>query len=83
MLKPEMKCWTFEDQEHANYSVVYLMNDAGEKNLYSYESTEGTLQKYVPSIEKNEMGMITYIFIGTSGSICCNFNRASSFIYEF
>ncbi len=62
----EMKCWTFEDQEHANYSVVYLMNDAGEKNLYSYESTEGTLQKYVPSIEKNEMGMITYIFIGTT-----------------
>ncbi|WP_082189882.1 cadherin-like beta sandwich domain-containing protein [Candidatus Stoquefichus sp. SB1] len=62
----EIEGWTFEDQEHANYSVVYLMNDAGEKNLYSYESTEGTLQKYVPSIEKNEMGMITYIFIGTT-----------------
>ena len=62
----ELNGWTFEDKEHANYSVVYLMNDAGEKNLYSYESTEGTLQKYIPSVEKNDMNMMTYIFIGTT-----------------
>lgn len=62
----ELSGWVFEDKEHANYSVVYLMNDAGEKSLYSYENTEGTLQKYVASVEKNETSMVTYIFIGTT-----------------
>lgn len=62
----ELNGWTFEDKEHVNYSVVYLMNDAGEKNLYSYESTEGTLQKYIPSVEKNDVNVMTYIFIGTT-----------------
>ena len=61
----EISGWSFEDEEHKNYSVVYLMNDAGEKSLYSYEGTEGTLQKYVPMAEKNN-NTLTYVFIGTT-----------------
>lgn len=61
----EIAGWTFTDEEHKNYSVVYLMNDAGEKSLYTYEATEGTLQKYVPLTSKSNSTM-TYVFIGTT-----------------
>ena len=61
----ELDGWTFEDKNHQNYSVVYLMNDAGEKNLYVYENTEGTLQKYVAYEQKND-NTLAYVFIGTT-----------------
>jgi len=61
----EIEGWIFEDQNHQNYSVVYLMNEAGEKQLYSYEGTEGTLQKYVPYVQEDNH-MMTYIFIATT-----------------
>ena len=62
----ELDGWTFEDKNHENYSVVYLMNDAGEKNLYVYENTEGTLQKYVAYEQKND-NTLAYVFMGTTG----------------
>lgn len=61
----EIEGWSYNDEKHQNYSVVYLMNEAGEKNLYSYESTEGTLQKYVP-FELSQTNTLTYVFIGTT-----------------
>lgn len=62
----ELDGWSYEDKNHANYAVVYLMNEAGEKNLYSYEKTEGTLQKYVVSEEKKANNTLTYVLAGTT-----------------
>lgn len=62
----ELDGWSYEDKNHANYAVVYLMNEAGEKNLYSYEKTEGTLQKYVVNEEKKANNTLTYVLAGTT-----------------
>lgn len=58
-------CWRYDDNRLENYSIVYLMNQTGEKCLYSYELTEGTLQKYT-SIETDESDTLVYILSGTS-----------------
>ncbi len=60
----EIEGWSFEDEKLHNYSVVYLMNEAGEKGLYVYEGTEGTLQKYTEPTK--ETPTMTYILIGTT-----------------
>lgn len=60
----EIEGWSFEDEKLHNYSVVYLMNEAGEKGLYVYEGTEDTLQKYTEPTQ--ETPTMTYILIGTT-----------------
>ena len=62
----ELNGWSFEDETHKNYSVVYLMNSNGEKKLYSYEATEGTLQLYTPFEDKTD-NTLAYVFMGTTG----------------
>lgn len=57
--------WKFEDEALSHYTLVYLMNEAGETQLYTYEDTEGTLQKYTPVEEEND-NTLTYVFIGTT-----------------
>lgn len=61
----EIEGWKFEDKKLNNYSVVYLMNDAGKKSLYVYEGTEGTLQLYTEPT-KEGTPVSTYIFIATT-----------------
>ncbi|OUN32165.1 cadherin-like beta sandwich domain-containing protein [Massilimicrobiota sp. An80] len=61
----ELNGWKFEDEALSHYTLVYLMNEAGETQLYTYEDTEGTLQKYTPFEEKND-NTLTYVFIGTT-----------------
>ncbi|OUQ11499.1 oxidoreductase [Massilimicrobiota sp. An142] len=61
----ELNGWKFEDEALSHYTLVYLMNEAGETQLYTYEDTEGTLQKYTPVEEKND-NTLTYVFIGTT-----------------
>lgn len=60
----EMNGWKFNEETLSHYTLVYLMNDAGESGLYTYEDTEGTLQKYTPVEEKDNT--LTYAFIGTT-----------------
>lgn len=60
----EINGWKFNEKTLSHYTLVYLMNDAGEKGLYTYEDTEGTLQKYTPVEEKDNT--LTYVFIGTT-----------------
>lgn len=60
----EMNGWKFNEETLSHYTLVYLMNDAGESGLYTYEDTEGTLQKYTPVEEKDNT--LTYVFIGTT-----------------
>ena len=61
----ELSGWKFEDEALSHYTLVYLMNEAGETQLYTYEDTEGTLQKYTPVEEENDNTLI-YVFIGTT-----------------
>lgn len=61
----ELSGWKFEDEALSHYTLVYLMNEAGKTQLYTYEDTEGTLQKYTPVEEKND-NTLTYVFIGTT-----------------
>lgn len=61
----EIPGWTFKDKDLKDYSVVYLMNELGEKSLYTYEATEQTLQKFKAS-ESADNSVLTYIFIGTT-----------------
>ena len=61
----ELNGWKFEDEALSHYTLVYLMNETGETQLYTYEDTEGTLQKYTPVEEKND-NTLTYVFIGTT-----------------
>lgn len=42
----KFKGWTFKDKEFKNYSLIYLMNDKGEKHLYQYESSMNRLQLF-------------------------------------
>lgn len=60
----EIDGWKFDDEALSHYTFVYLMNDAGESGLYTYEDTEGTLQKYTAVEEKDNT--LTYVFIGTT-----------------
>lgn len=59
--------WSYDDEIHKNYSIVYLMNSDGKANLYSYEATEGTLQLYTAPVEDNSLNTMTYIFMATTG----------------
>ena len=61
----ELSGWKFEDEALSHYTLVYLMNEAGETQLYTYEDTERTLQKYTPVEEEND-NTLTYVFIGTT-----------------
>lgn len=61
----ELSGWQFENEALSHYSLVYLMNDVGESGLYTYEDTEGTLQKYTP-VEEEKDNTLTYVFIGTT-----------------
>lgn len=60
----EMNGWKFNEETLSHYTLVYLMNDAWESGLYTYEDTEGTLQKYTLVEEKDNT--LTYVFIGTT-----------------
>lgn len=35
------------DKNYSEFTLIYLMNDKGEVNYYSYDNKEGTLQRYV------------------------------------
>lgn len=63
----ELDGWSYDDEIHKNYSIVYLMNSDGKANLYSYEATEGTLQLYTAPVEDNSLNTMTYIFMATTG----------------
>lgn len=42
----KMLGWRFENEAFSDYSLVYLMNEKGEKVFYQYEKNSNTLQPY-------------------------------------
>lgn len=64
----ELDGWKYKEEELTNYRIVYLMNSEGKAHLYSYESTEGTLQLYTPVVTNDDsLNTMTYVFMGTTG----------------
>lgn len=70
--------WVFEDKEFKNYSLIYLMNDKGEKHLYQYESSMNRLQLFSGAApitqdtyeeQLDNMNQKTMILVGTA-SVC-------------
>lgn len=47
-----LNCWGYKAENMTDYRLFYLMNDEGECELYSYEITGKTLQKYTLPINE-------------------------------
>lgn len=59
--------YKFKDRAHKNYTIVYLLGNNAKPGFYSYEETEGTLQKYVVSSSQNGINtvlLLTAFFFG-------------------
>ena len=50
---------TWQDTNDAEYYIVYAMNSDGEKTTYRYDTTDGTYQKYTPSVGSTSSGTTT------------------------
>jgi hypothetical protein len=78
-----LKGWIYIDKNHSDFVVVYLLNEDGTKGLYSYDNVEGTIQRYIPSEEKesfNYFMITTGVFALTTIGACLlhfNFRRKS------
>ncbi|MEG0684783.1 MAG: oxidoreductase, partial [Coprobacillus sp.] len=78
----ELNGWIFDNENQANYSIVYLINEKGEKGLYTYEGTEGTLQKYVAS-NTSSNSTLTYVLIGTTAVFAITTGVAVAMYFNF
>lgn len=72
----ELNGWSFDDIQHKDFSLVYLMNDKGEKKLYVYDHLEGTLQRYI----ENEDHAINNVMVYALGASTIIFALAFVFI---
>lgn len=61
--------WTYEDENMSDYYVLYLVNDAGEKGFYRYDTIENSMQRLADdepfTTEVPSMTMV-YIVMGVA-----------------
>lgn len=62
-----LKGWTYEDPIYANYELIIVMNEQGEKVIYQHEKTENSLQLYMTPQKSNDNSKIIYVLAGTTG----------------
>lgn len=67
-----LKGYSFKDKNYSDYYLITLINESGEECLYMYETTEGTLQKYV--------SMTPYFMYGLSAIAVLSFISVLFFI---
>lgn len=79
----ELAGWKFEEKELSHYTLVYLMNDAGESGLYIYEDSEGTLQKYTPVEQVNTEMCLPYPWMIATGVFFGGFLTFAIMYYRF
>lgn len=65
----EISGWKFNNDELSNYTLIHLMNEDGQKNFYTYESSEESLQKYLVLNEDNNTHLTIYILAGTTAGL--------------
>ena len=75
--------WKFNEKELSSYSIVYLMNEDGQKNYYSYDKEEGTLQRYTIIDDNTSNNLTTYILAGTTGGFFITTIIFSTLYYTF
>lgn len=60
--------YKFKDRDYKNYTLVYLLGNHTQPCFYSYEESEGTLQKYVAAASQgsgiNTVLLLTSFFFG-------------------
>lgn len=65
----EISGWKFNNDELSNYTLIHLMNEDGQENFYTYESSEESLQKYPVLNEDNNTHLTIYILAGTTAGL--------------
>lgn len=75
--------WKFNEKELSSYSIVYLMNEDGQKNYYTYDKEEGTLQRYTIIDDNTGNNLTTYILAGTTGGFFITTIIFSTLYYTF
>lgn len=75
--------WKFNEKELSSYSIVYLMNEDGQKNYYTYDKEEGTLQRYTIIEENTNDNLTTYVLAGTTGGFFITTIIFSTLYYTF
>lgn len=75
--------WKFNEKELSSYSIVYLMNEDGQKNYYSYDKEEGTLQRYTIIDDNTSNNLTAYILAGTTGGFFITTIIFSALYYTF
>ena len=68
--------WVWQSDEEQQYCVVYGMNENGEKNLYRYDITERTFQRYFkdPALESKYDDAKVDELIDQYNSLCEDYN---------
>lgn len=59
--KSELPGWKFDDQNFANYALIYVMDDKGNKVYYQYEAAEESLQIYSGAATITQQGYDDYV----------------------
>ena len=75
--------WKFNEKELSSYSIVYLMNEDGQKNYYCYDKEEGTLQRYTIIDDNTSNNLTAYILAGTTGGFFITTIIFSALYYTF
>ena len=75
--------WKFNEKELSSYSIVYLMNEDGQKNYYTYDKEEGTLQRYTIIDDNTSNNLTAYILAGTTGGFFITTIIFSALYYTF
>lgn len=75
--------WKFNEKELSSYSIIYLMNEEGQKNYYTYDKIEGTLQRYTMIEDNTSNNLTTYILAGTTGGFFITTIIFSTLYYTF
>ncbi len=71
-----LNCWSYKATNMSDYRIFYLMDENGEINLYSYETSEKTIQKYTLPIneeiisDNDQIKETVYLCFGIAGVIC-------------
>ncbi len=71
-----LNCWKYKAENMSDYRIFYLMDENGESNLYSYETTEHTMQKFTDPLyvekkdDSQQIKEMIYIGCGAAGIFC-------------
>ncbi len=71
-----LNCWSYKASNMSDYRIFYLMDEDGHTSLYSYETSEKTMQKYTLPINEETIDNSSliketvYLCCGIAGLVC-------------